>query len=60
MATNPIPIIIPCHRIVTASKGRHAMGGYSGGDGLPTKLFLLALEQRMAPTGTTQPRLDLQ
>jgi methylated-DNA-[protein]-cysteine S-methyltransferase len=37
---NPIPIVIPCHRVV-ASGG---LGGYSGGDGLPTKRFLLHLE----------------
>jgi methylated-DNA-[protein]-cysteine S-methyltransferase len=38
---NPIPIIIPCHRVI-ASTG---LGGYSGGDGLSTKRYLLALEQ---------------
>jgi methylated-DNA-[protein]-cysteine S-methyltransferase len=37
---NPIPLIIPCHRVVAT---KH-IGGYSGGDGLPTKRFLLALE----------------
>lgn len=37
---NPIPILIPCHRVV-ASNG---IGGYSGGEGLPTKQALLALE----------------
>ncbi len=37
---NPIPIIIPCHRVV--AKGH--IGGYSGGEGLPTKQWLLALE----------------
>ncbi len=37
---NPIPIVIPCHRVVAASH----IGGYSGGEGLPTKRFLLALE----------------
>lgn len=37
---NPIPIIIPCHRVVS----RAGPGGYSGGDGLSTKLFLLGLE----------------
>jgi methylated-DNA-[protein]-cysteine S-methyltransferase len=37
---NPIPVIIPCHRVV-ASTG---IGGYSGGDGLPTKRALLRLE----------------
>ncbi len=38
---NPIPIIIPCHRVV-ASDGR--LGGFSGGDGLDSKLLLLAHE----------------
>ncbi len=37
--TNPIPIIIPCHRIV-ASDG--SLGGYGGG--LPMKIKLLRLE----------------
>ncbi len=37
---NPIPIIIPCHRVVAT----HGLGGYSGGEGLPTKERLLALE----------------
>ncbi|MBM3650771.1 MAG: methylated-DNA--[protein]-cysteine S-methyltransferase [Alphaproteobacteria bacterium] len=40
-ARNPIPIIVPCHRVL-ASGGRD--GGYSGGQGLPTKRKLLALE----------------
>lgn len=45
---NPIPILIPCHRVV-ATRG---LGGYSGGDGLPTKRYLLDLETRMlAGTG---------
>ncbi len=37
---NPIPLIIPCHRVVASTH----LGGYSGGDGLPTKRWLLALE----------------
>ena len=41
-ACNPIPIIIPCHRVVAAT----GIGGYSGGEGLLTKTWLLALEQR--------------
>lgn len=41
-AANPIPILIPCHRVVSTT----GMGGYSGGDGLATKRILLALEQR--------------
>ena len=38
---NPIPIIIPCHRVLAAG-GR--MGGYSGHEGTDTKEFLLRLE----------------
>ena len=37
---NPIPIIIPCHRVL--AKG--GLGGYSGQGGLATKQHLLALE----------------
>ncbi len=40
-ARNPIPIIVPCHRVL-GSGGRE--GGFSGGEGLPTKRQLLALE----------------
>src|SRR5579859_6022944 len=38
---NPIPIIIPCHRVLAAG-GK--MGGYSGHEGTDTKEFLLRLE----------------
>ena len=38
---NPIPIIVPCHRVLGAG-GKE--GGFSGGRGLPTKRQLLALE----------------
>lgn len=38
---NPIPIIIPCHRVLAAG-GR--IGGYSGSGGTGTKRFLLSLE----------------
>lgn len=38
---NPIPIVVPCHRVL-ASGGRE--GGFSGGRGLPTKRQLLAIE----------------
>jgi len=41
LAKNPLPIIIPCHRVV-GSNG--AMGGFSGG--LELKKRLLALESR--------------
>lgn len=42
-ARNPFPIVVPCHR-VTAAGG--ALGAYSGGDGPPTKVWLLDHEQR--------------
>ena len=41
---NPIPIIIPCHRILAAG-GK--MGGYSGDGGLDTKKALLRLENAL-------------
>ena len=41
-AANPIPILIPCHRVVAAG----GLGGYSGGDGPATKRALLDLEAR--------------
>lgn len=47
MARNPIPLVVPCHRVV-ASDG---LGGYGGG--LELKQRLLELE------GVLPPRLDL-
>lgn len=41
MATNPIPIVIPCHRVV-GSDGH--LTGYSGGDGIDFKRRLLEME----------------
>lgn len=38
---NPIPIIVPCHRVTGSGRSE---GGFSGGQGLPTKRRLLALE----------------
>ena len=38
---NPIPIIVPCHRILAAN---YKVGGFSGGDGTDTKVSLLRLE----------------
>jgi methylated-DNA-[protein]-cysteine S-methyltransferase len=38
---NPIPIVIPCHRVLAKS----GLGGYSGSGGLTTKKTLLALER---------------
>jgi len=36
---NPVPIIVPCHRVLASG---HRIGGYGGG--LPTKQQLLTLE----------------
>ena len=44
-ATNPIPILIPCHRVLAAG-GR--LGGFSGAGGLASKRWLLAHETRSA------------
>lgn len=41
---NPLPIVIPCHRVVGADGSLTGFGG-----GLPTKRFLLSLEQRVHP-----------
>jgi methylated-DNA-[protein]-cysteine S-methyltransferase len=38
VGANPIPIIVPCHRVL-ATNGR--ITGYSGGNGIPTKVWLL-------------------
>lgn len=38
---NPIPIFIPCHRVLAADR---QLGGFSGGKGPDTKAFLLTLE----------------
>ncbi|NQV82267.1 MAG: methylated-DNA--[protein]-cysteine S-methyltransferase [Rhodospirillales bacterium] len=38
---NPIPIIIPCHRVVGQNGN---LTGYSGGDGVDSKRALLRLE----------------
>jgi methylated-DNA-[protein]-cysteine S-methyltransferase len=40
---NPIPLFIPCHRVIAADG---SLGGYSGGDGPATKRFLLDHESR--------------
>lgn len=39
--SNPMPIIVPCHRVLAAGGG---LGGYSAGDGVVTKRWLLAHE----------------
>jgi methylated-DNA-[protein]-cysteine S-methyltransferase len=40
-ATNPMPIVIPCHRVIGRDGKLH---GYGGGEGLKTKEWLLKME----------------
>ncbi|HEY1175103.1 MAG TPA: methylated-DNA--[protein]-cysteine S-methyltransferase [Phytomonospora sp.] len=50
MGSNPIPIVVPCHRVVDSGGG---LGGFSGsrrGPSMETKRRLLTLEGRLAPT----------
>jgi methylated-DNA-[protein]-cysteine S-methyltransferase len=54
LGSNPIPIVVPCHRVVHASGG---LGGYTGG--LGRKEFLLTLEGSLdatRPAGKRTPR----
>ncbi len=47
---NPVPILVPCHRVVRADGG---LGGYGGPSGTPAKERLLALE------GVREEMLDI-
>jgi methylated-DNA-[protein]-cysteine S-methyltransferase len=40
-AMNPMPIVVPCHRLIGTDGKLH---GYGGGDGLSTKAWLLKME----------------
>ena len=43
---NPVPIVIPCHRVLGSDGSLH---GYSGGGGIQTKAWLLQLEGASLP-----------
>ena len=53
MAANPIPFVIPCHRVArSAGNGRRSLGGYGGGHdekSLSIKRILLAREGVVLP-----------
>jgi methylated-DNA-[protein]-cysteine S-methyltransferase len=53
---NPIPILIPCHRVVGAGG---ALGGYSGGGGPSTKQWLLDHERRALGCSAPRPIPEL-
>jgi methylated-DNA-[protein]-cysteine S-methyltransferase len=46
---NPLPIILPCHRVIGADGSLTGFGG-----GMQTKTFLLELEGALAPPGPEQ------
>lgn len=46
MGANPIPIVVPCHRVLAAT----GLGGFSGGVGVETKRWLLTHEGYLQPT----------
>ncbi|WP_066365204.1 methylated-DNA--[protein]-cysteine S-methyltransferase [Herbidospora mongoliensis] len=46
MGSNPIPIIVPCHRVVAGG----GLGGFSGGTGVESKRWLLTMEGHLPPT----------
>lgn len=46
MGSNPIPIIVPCHRVVAGD----GLGGFSAGEGVESKRRLLTLEGHLPPT----------
>jgi methylated-DNA-[protein]-cysteine S-methyltransferase len=47
MRRNPVPLIVPCHRVVAA----RGLGGYSAGQGLETKKFLIEFERTHSLAG---------
>jgi len=48
MGANPVPLVIPCHRVLGAD-GRS--GGFSSPGGVETKMRMLALEHAASPSG---------
>jgi O-6-methylguanine DNA methyltransferase len=44
-ASNPLPLVIPCHRVIGADG---SLRGYGAGEGLKTKAWLLAMEHSEA------------
>ncbi len=46
MASNPYPLLVPCHRVVAGD----GIGGFSGGSGIEVKRWLLTFEGSLPPT----------
>lgn len=54
LGSNPIPIVVPCHRVLASGGG---LGGYTGG--LHRKRLLLGIEGRPGMAGNGAPGDDL-
>lgn len=57
MARNPLPIVVPCHRVLPAT-GR--AGSYSGEGGWDTKVKLLRIERAPLPSDVPETRRAAQ
>jgi methylated-DNA-[protein]-cysteine S-methyltransferase len=53
LGSNPMPIVIPCHRVIGADGG---LRGYT--DGIQTKAFLLSLEGHVVESGKVTKVLE--
>lgn len=51
---NPLPIVVPCHRVIGSDRSLTGFGG-----GIETKRFLLEHERRIAPGEGTQASLPI-
>lgn len=56
-ARNPVPVVVPCHRVVGSDGG---LRGYSAADGVATKRRLLDLEARERGDEPIQTRLPTE
>src|SRR4051794_20633624 len=54
VGANPIPLIVGCHRVLASN--RH-ITGYSGGEGIPTKIWLLDHENIVHKGAASVPAL---
>jgi methylated-DNA-[protein]-cysteine S-methyltransferase len=52
LGRNPVPIVVPCHRVLAADG---SLRGYSGGGGVATKARLLKLEGAKAFVNVPDP-----
>lgn len=48
LGANPVPLIVPCHRVLASGGGT---GGFSSPGGVSAKMHMLALEHAASPTG---------